>query len=309
VLGTGPVNQVVTCTNTGPSRLTITAITTSGANVTDFVPTTGGCLVTLPSGQSCQIPVAFTPGAVGARVATLSVAHTGQDAAGPIAVALQGTGVARDTTLSFNPPSLFFAERLGLSTSPAQTVTVTNIGTLPVTINGVSIENDPSGDFAVSASTCTGTTLPPKGTCTVSVTFTPRAAGGRVATLRFDDTGVGTPQRLGLSGTGATPTVAINPGVGPPGTVTVATGAKFPANQAITLAWVDPTTLLGGGFPEPAISVTTNPDGTFTVTAMVFPKSRTGTRTLLATAGSFTANAPFLTTPGTLQGPDFIHRR
>ena len=309
VLGTGPVNQVVTCTNTGPSRLTITAITTSGANVTDFVPTTGGCLVTLPSGQSCQIPVAFTPGAVGARVATLSVAHTGQDAAGPIAVALQGTGVARDTTLSFNPPSLFFAERLGLSTSPAQTVTVTNIGTLPVTINGVSIENDPSGDFAVSASTCTGTTLPPKGTCTVSVTFTPRAAGGRVATLRFDDTGVGTPHRLGLSGTGATPTVAINPGVGPPGTVTVATGAKFPANQAITLAWVDPTTLLGGGFPEPAISVTTNPDGTFTVTAMVFPKSRTGTRTLLATAGSFTANAPFLTTPGTLQGPDFIHRR
>ena len=309
VLGTGAANRTVTCTNTGPSRLTITAITRSGANAADFVPSTGPCLVTLVPRQSCQIPVAFTPSAVGARAAALSVAHTGQGAANPTSVALSGTGIARNTTLSFAPTPLTFPEQLGLTRSPARTVTVTNIGTVPVTINGVSIENGPAGDFAISASTCTGVTLPPGGRCQVSVTFTPRAPGARAATLRFDDTGVGTPHRLSLRGTGATPTVIVNPGVGRPGTVTATTGTKFPPNRAITLVWVEPGSLLPGGFPEPAFSVTSNADGTLTASVIAFPKSRIGGRTLLATIGAFTANTPFLVTPGTVQGPDFVYRR
>ena len=309
VLTTGPATQAVTCTNTGPSRLTITAVDTSGADAAEFEPLADDCLRTLSPGESCQVPVAFTPTAIGPRTATLAVTHSGQGESGPISVGLTGTGIARDTTLTFTPAPLVFAERLGLSTSPAQAVTVTNTGTVPVTVNGVSIENDPAGDFAISASTCTGTTLAPGDTCQVSVTFTPKAPGGRTATLRFDDTGVGTPHRPALTGTGSTPTLSVNPGLGRIGSVTGATGANFPPNRSVTLAWADPLTLTTGGFPEPAFTVTTGANGALTASVLVFPKSRIGTRMLLATVEGFSANAPFLVTPGTLQGPDMIVRR
>jgi len=143
----------------------------------------------------------------------------------------------------------------------------------------------------------------------VSVTFIPTAPGGRAAVLRFDDTGAGAPHRLPLAGTGATPTVALNPGLGRPGSVTVVAGTKFPPNRTVTLAWVAPTDLLRSGFPEPPFSATTDADGALTASVLVFPKSRIGTRTLLASIGDFSANAPFLVTPGTLQGPDFVFRR
>src|SRR5207249_297468 len=160
-----------TCTNTGPSRLTITAVNTSGANAGDFAPSPGGCLVTLAPSQSCQIPVAFSPGAAGARTAVLGVTQDAQGEAGPVPVALRGTGVARNTTLGFAPLPLSFPEQLGLTTSPARTVTVTNNGTVPVKIDSVSVVNGAAGEFAVSTSTCAGRTLSPRGICLVSLRF------------------------------------------------------------------------------------------------------------------------------------------
>lgn len=309
VLGTGAITQTVTCTNTGPSRVTITGIAASGPNPGDFTPATGQCLTTLVPGQSCAIPVAFAPSAEGARTATLGVEYAGQGESGPVAVGLLGTGVGRNTTLSFDPATLVFGEQLGLSTSPAQTVTVTNIGTLPVTVNGVAVENDGSGDFAVTASTCAGATLQPAASCQVSVTFTPKVPGARAALLRFDHTGAGAPHQLPLAGTGATPTLALNPGLGRPGTVTAVAGTKFPPNQTVSFTWVDPADPLGSGFAEPAFSATAGADGTVAAEVIVFPKSRIGTRSLLGSIGDFSATAPFLVTPGTLQGPEFIHRR
>ena len=310
VIGNDAVDRAVTCTNTGPSRLTITEIASSGTNAAEFTPTTTGCVATILSpGESCQIPVEFSPTAVGDRQAALDVSHTGQGSAGPISVALTGVGVARDTTLRFDPAALTFAEQLGLTTSAAQTVTVTNTGTVPVTINGVGPENDATADFAVVASTCTGATLAPGASCQVSVTFTPHAPGARTASLRFDDSGLGSPHRVSLAGTGATPTLLVNPGLGRPGTVVVVTGTRFPPNQTVSLVWAESQTLLAGGFGEPGFSATSNPDGTLNATVMAFPKSRIGTRALVATVGAFTANAPFLVTPGTLQSPDLVYRR
>jgi uncharacterized delta-60 repeat protein len=310
VLGTGPASGSTTCTNTGPSRLQITGVAVSGANTADFAVSTAGCLqVTLAPGQACQLPVTFTPGAVGIRSAVLTVAHSQQGRAGPVPVQLTGTGLARNTTLSFKPNPLTFPEQLGLATSGPRTVTVTNAGNDKVVVNGVGVTDNPQGDFAISASTCTGVTLPPGGRCTVSVTFTPRAPGARTAVLRFDDTGAGAPHLLALRGTGAVPTLTLDPGVARLGGVTVAAGAKFPPKKTVTLVWAEPGSLLSGGFVEPGFSVTSNADGTLTAPALIFRKSRTGSRALLATAGAFTANAPLLVAAGSLQPPDFVYRR
>jgi len=309
VLGTGAVSRPVTCTNNGPSRLVITGITAAGANPTDFGRS--GCLAgtVLDSGGSCVLTVTFTPGGAGTRSALVSVAHSQQGQGGPATVAVTGLGVARSNTLSFTPNPVTFPEQLGLTTSPARTVTVTNTGTVPVSITAVGVATGNAADFAISASTCTGATLPPGGRCTVSVRFMPRAPGARSAVLRFDDNGAGAPHLVALRGTGATPTLTLNPGVARLGGVTVATGSKFPPSKTVTLVWAEPGSLQTGGFVEPAFSVTSNADGTLTATALIFRKSRTGGRVLLATVGAFTVNTPLLVAAGTLQPPDFVYRR
>jgi two-component sensor histidine kinase len=44
--------------------------------------------------------------------------------------------------------------------------------------------------------------LLPGGSCTIQVTFTPKAKGKRSATLEVNDNGGGSPQKVGLIGTG-----------------------------------------------------------------------------------------------------------
>ena len=48
----------------------------------------------------------------------------------------------------------------------------------------------------------------PNGTCAVSVTFTPSAAGSRTATLSINDNAANSPQTVSLSGTGTAVTLS-----------------------------------------------------------------------------------------------------
>src|SRR5262249_61679904 len=58
-----------------------------------------------------------------------------------------------------------------------------------------------TGDFAVSATTCT-TSLAAKGKCTISVVFKPTATGNRTGKLSVSDSAKNSPQTVVLSGTG-----------------------------------------------------------------------------------------------------------
>jgi hypothetical protein len=308
VLGTGSSERTVTCTNTGRSRETITAIETTGADAGDFVPATEPCLVTLAPGASCDIVVTFTPGGTGPREAVLGVVHAQpQGVTGRVEVPLHGIGIERDTTLTFEPASLTFAERLGLTTSEPQGVIVTNAGSVPVTIDAIDVAGESAADFAISTSSCGGA-LQPGASCEVSVTFTPRAPGARAADLRFADDGAGAPHLVPLRGTGTTPTLLVTPAVGPAGTVVSGIGAGFPPDQAVTLRWAQPQDGAVGGFPEPDVATTTGGGGSLAATVLLFPKTPLGTRVLLATAGAFGADAELLVVPGTAQAPDFVVR-
>jgi hypothetical protein len=112
----------------------------------------------------------------------------------PQTVALSGTGSVQ---AKLTPASATFAtEKVGVS-SPAKVFTLTNEQTVALT--GIAIST--SGDFAVSTTTCT-TSLAAKGTCTISVVFTPTATGTRTGTLSVADSAVGSPQTSSLKGTG-----------------------------------------------------------------------------------------------------------
>ena len=129
-----------------------------------------------------------------------------------------------DETVTINPvaavapTSRSFAVRAIGSTSPAQTVTLSNTGTAALSITGVALTGANAGDFAISANGC-GSTLAVGASCTIGVTFRPTAVGPRSATLEITDDSNGTPgsiQQVALSGTGGAGPSVNSPATGGP---------------------------------------------------------------------------------------------
>jgi sugar lactone lactonase YvrE len=89
-LGTSSAMQTVVFSNIGSNPISIGSILLSGANVTDFSLTTT-CGSSLASGATCTASSTFTPGAAGARAASLT--FTDDAASLSQTVTLSGTGL------------------------------------------------------------------------------------------------------------------------------------------------------------------------------------------------------------------------
>jgi hypothetical protein len=190
VVGETSSAKMVTVTNTGTATLDISSIATSG----DFAKATSTkpCGSTLAVGKSCVIKVTFTPTQVGVRSGNLTITDNASNS--PQTVPLSGTGVPQAT---LTPSSATFpAETVGTS-SPAKVFTLTNKQN--VTLDSIVIST--TGDFSVSATTCT-TSLAAKTNCTISVVFKPTATGTRTGKLSVADSASNSPQTSSLTGTG-----------------------------------------------------------------------------------------------------------
>ena len=98
--------------------------------------------------------------------------------AAPKRVSLSGTGAAPAVSLS--PTSLTFASQTVGTSSTAQAVTLTNSGNAALSVTSVAVSGTNASDFA-QTNTC-GQARSGGANCTISVTFTPIAAGTRTAT-------------------------------------------------------------------------------------------------------------------------------
>jgi dienelactone hydrolase len=103
-------------------------------------------------------------------------------------------------TVSLSKSSLTFADQLVGTSSAPKRVTLTNTGYETITIASIRITGANTTDFS-QTHTC-GSSLPPRGSCTISVTFTPTQIGPRTASVTITDNGAGSPQSVDLSGTG-----------------------------------------------------------------------------------------------------------
>jgi sugar lactone lactonase YvrE len=92
--------------------------------------------------------------------------------------------------------SLTFGDQTIGTVSAAQEVTFTNGTPTPLSMPSIL----PSGDFAAT-STC-GATIAPGTACVISVTFTPTAAGARSGAVTMNDSLIGSPQMIALTGYG-----------------------------------------------------------------------------------------------------------
>ena len=203
VLVNATASQTVTVSNNGLGNLVIGGVSLSGA--TSFSQA-GSCGTVAPGG-SCTVTVFFAPKALGAAASTLTIATN--DAINPaLTVALTGNGVGPMALVS--PPTLAFGSQLVGTTTAAQTVTLTNTGTAPLSVSGPVISGANPGDFA-QTTTC-GIALAPAASCTASVTFTPTAVGARAASLAFTTNALTNPvQTVSLAGTGIAPLIGVSP--------------------------------------------------------------------------------------------------
>jgi len=98
--------------------------------------------------------------------------------------------------LSLSRSSVNFGEQAVNSTSALRAITLTNHKNAPISILSIIT----SGDFAQTHN-C-GASLPSKGKCTISVTFTPTALGLRTGTLTITHSGSNSPLLAALNGNG-----------------------------------------------------------------------------------------------------------
>jgi len=163
--------------------------------------------------------------------------------------------------IAISPTGLTFAPQTQGTTSQPQTVTLVS-GVSPVTITSISLTGANSGDFAIVTNTC-GATLAANSQCTVTVNFTPSAAGNRSAFLSIvDDVAGQPPQSLVASLSGSTSTVpdfSVTT-TSPTASVSAGQSAKFTLQVTPVNSFSQPINLVCNGLPRGATcAISPNP--------------------------------------------------
>jgi hypothetical protein len=159
--------------------LVINSITSSSG---DFLVTCtpAPCARTVPAGALVTVNVVFQPTATGSRTGTIAV-RTNDLVDGTTDVPVSGTGV--EPTISLTTPaggSLSFADTRVNTASAAQMITITNTGSMDLTIN--SVTNSNAADFILTGPTGVST-VGPGMTLSWMVRCEPNTQGTRNGTI------------------------------------------------------------------------------------------------------------------------------
>lgn len=184
--------QAETVTNTGTSAVVISSVALTGTNAADFNQS-NTCGSSLTAGANCTINVTVTPSQLGARSASITI--TDNTAGSPHSVSLSGVGLTSGPNATWSTTSLTFGNQVVNTTSPAQSITLSNYGTTTLNITSITAtanfgETNTCGSLASGAD------------CAISVTFMPSATGSVNGTLSIADNAPGSPQTVSLTGTG-----------------------------------------------------------------------------------------------------------
>ncbi len=102
--------------------------------------------------------------------------------------------------VSSSPPNLTFATQAIGTSSPAQTITLTNTGNSTLNISAILVAGPFNGDF-LQMNTCPPA-LQAGAHCPIPVVFAPTGTGSRTASVLVFDDASNSPQSAGLSGVG-----------------------------------------------------------------------------------------------------------
>ncbi len=215
--------QTFTVTNSGREPLTISsAPTLGGTNAADYalaIPTTITFPITLYAGGSFIMDVTFTPPTAGTKVADVQFPHNA--AGSPFVLNLTGDGGAATVEIDVSDASGSLANGGNLTdfgsvdifagASAAQTVTITNNGNAPMTVQHPVLGGTDAGAFFIDVSNFpiapTAATVAAGATLTFDVQMNPSTSGPLSASIDIghDATNTTDPFVVNLTGTGGAP--------------------------------------------------------------------------------------------------------
>jgi mono/diheme cytochrome c family protein len=186
-LGANPASRSLTLSNQGPGTITLQQLTLAGAQAADFSLGSGTCAVNaaLAQGASCTVALAFQPGAVGPRTATLQVVSNGTN---PPDVALTGNGTAvAQPAAAVVPTALGFSAAAGAS-ADAQTLNLQSTGNAVLHVTTMRVA---SGAFTLASNAANGCAatpfdLMPGQSCALSIGWSSAAIGSETGAVEID---------------------------------------------------------------------------------------------------------------------------
>jgi hypothetical protein len=209
--------RVFTLTNTGANNLTGLVLSVFGTHKTDvsfspFTPTM------LSAGDSVTFTAYLTPGAVGARSATIQIKSNDSTAQPFFDIPVTATGIVPEidvkqgtTAIVDNSTTVSFGTTVSVGVDSVRTFTVTNVGTSTLTLGSISFDGLHAADF--SATTPGSLSLASNASTTFDVTFRPSSGGARTAALHLLTSDANeSPFDIKLSGTGIGSEISVTAG-------------------------------------------------------------------------------------------------
>ncbi|HJZ65230.1 MAG TPA: choice-of-anchor D domain-containing protein [Candidatus Acidoferrum sp.] len=285
--GTSSVKQI-TLTNAGTAAVQITGVSITGTGLTASgltVPTT------LNPSATATLSVTFAPTAAGAVSGNLTITSNGSGS--PLTIPVSGTGV--QAGLSVSPSSFNFGSVIDGQTK-SQTFTITNTGTVTLTISQISIT---AAGYSVNG--LSTTSVAPGGTATFNAVFAPTTAGSLAGSVSIASNAPTSPSTVALTGTGIAITQTLSFSAttlafGNVNTGTSSTKTETITNTGNTSVQISQIGVSGTGYTLSGATVpaTLNPSQTLTF-SVVFTPTTAG-----AASGSVTITSNAAGSPATI---------
>ena len=236
----------------------------------------------VPPGGDCTVRLTFTPTQPGPVSATLTVAEEGFRA---VSVSTTVRGAGGDPMLRTDPAGQALGSVVVGEASAEFLFDVENISLVPTSVADIRVVGPHPGDFIVTSNSCAGRSLNPRSTCSVGVTFTPKASGQRSAVIELA-TPTGQYTVMVPDGAGRyDPKFALDTEEVEAGREFGVGGGGFPPST--------PVSILFGDDPRSRLDLVTNEDGGFLALVPTLSNEFGGERTVVAQAADgTTASVP-----------------
>jgi len=280
------VSQTITLTNTGTASVNLSqvAITGAGFTVSGFTGT-----VTLAAGQSFSLTVSFTPATAGSATGSLSFVSSATNS--PTTISLSGNGV--QPQISVIPASVSFGN-VTVGVTNTQMLAISNPGTATLSVTQGSLVGTGFGFSGLTVPL----SVPPGGSSTFTVSFTPASASSFSGNLTLVNNTLTSPLLIPLAGTGVSPVAQLTASPASLSFGSITTGAS--GTQSVTLAnsgnssvSVSQISISGLGFSAAGFSLPiTLAAGQSTSFSVTFAPTTTGNLSGGVTVSSNATNSP-----------------
>lgn len=177
---TESVSQAVSVTNTGTANLIVQSIGFADGSSAEFACASVPVLpMTLEPGAGMNVDVVFTPAAIGAALAVMTIAGDNVDIT---QVMLTGTGIK--PVIAVEPAALDFGQ-LDLGQAAIGKLTIANTGDAQLIIQSMDFTDTSSADFAFMTAPVLPMVIEPNAIIELEIAYTPSVEGDAAALLNI----------------------------------------------------------------------------------------------------------------------------